>query len=262
MYAHFIRPWPWPDGFLRWWAGVSMALLGGCAVLEPASESDRINRSAWATANTLPVAGAAPAWVHQRVGNRTPSSYLPTQHRGRPAMVARSEKGDSMLRLPLPGGGAPAGRLRFSWWVDRLNTEANLQERELDDAVVRVILQFDGDRARWSARDQRLSEWVRLATGEPLPHATLMYVWDARLPVGTVIRHPRTDRIRLLVAASGAARLGQWVDIERDVHADYVQAFGKAPQRVVGLALMTDANNTEQPSEAWYGPLSWDAPLK
>ena len=42
----------------------------------------------------------------------------------------------------------------------------------------------------------------------------------------------------------GPERLGRWVDFERDVAADYAAAFGKQPQRVNGIALMTDSNNT------------------
>jgi hypothetical protein len=123
--------------------------------------------------------------------------------------------------------------------------------------VVRVILYFDGDRSQLSPRDQRLSEWIQLATGEPLPYASLVYVWDHHHPVDAVLKHPRTDRIRSLVAESGADRLGRWVDIQRDVRADYERAFGHPPGALIGIALMTDANNTQQVSRAWYGPLRW-----
>lgn len=238
-------------------AGWLLAALAGCASPPSGNEAERINRSEWAQANRLPGLATGTGWMHQTVGNRPPSRYSPTVHQGRPAIRAQSDKGDSLIRLPLPQPGLSAGRFQFSWFLPGLNPGADLQDRAKDDAVVRVILQFDGDRAPWSARDQRLSEWVHLATGEPLPHATLMYVWDPKLAVGTVLRHPRTDRIRLIVVESGPQRLGQWVDVERDVRADYVMAFGKAPKQVVGIGLMTDANNTEFATEAWYGPLKW-----
>ena len=257
MHAPALRPMEPLSAFVKLATGWLLAALAGCASLPEASESDRINRSDWAMANTVPGQGSGSGWMHQKVGNRTPSSYAPAQHQGRPAIRAHSERGDSLIRLPLPQPGLPAGRLQFSWFVKALNPEADLQDRAKDDAVVRLILQFDGDRAPWSARDQRLSEWVQLATGEPLPHATLMYVWDPQRPVGTVLKHPRTDRIRLIVVESGPQRLGQWLDFERDIRADYVKAYGKPPQRLVGIGLMTDANNTEKVSEAWYGPLKW-----
>ena len=40
-------------------------------------------------------------------------------------------------------------------------------------------------------------------TGERPPYATLVYVWDATAPVGTVIINPRSDRIRKIVVDSG-----------------------------------------------------------
>ncbi len=237
-----------------------LALLTGCASLQDGgqqAEFDRINSSPWVRANALPVAGPAAGWVHQRIAGREASRYVPVNHLGRPAIRARSAKGDSVLRMRLLPNEVPAGHLRFSWFVNELNTAADLEDRALDDAVVRLILYFDGDRSRFSTRDQRLSEWIQLATGEPLPYASLVYVWDHRHPAGTVLGHPRTDRIRTIVAESGPARLGRWVDIRRDVHADYVRAFGKPPQRLVGIALMTDANNTGQAAEGWYGPIGW-----
>lgn len=250
---------PPPRRLRRWLQGVALALLTGCASLEGdgQAESDRINGSPWARANALPVAGPSAGWVHQRIAGREASRYTPVDHLGRPAIRARSTEGDSVLRMPLLLDGVPAGHLHFSWFVNELNTTADLEDRALDDAVVRVILYFDGDRSRFSARDQRLSEWIQLATGEPLPYASLVYVWDHRHPADTVLRHPRTDRIKTIVAESGPAQLGHWVDIQRNVHDDYTRAFGKPPQRLVGIALMTDANNTGRAAEGWYGPLRW-----
>jgi hypothetical protein len=69
-------------------------------------------------------------------------------------------------------------------------------------------LAFDGDRAKLSPRTHRLSELTRLLTGEPLPYASLVYVWSNTEPVGAVVVNPRTDRIRKLVVESGADQLG------------------------------------------------------
>ncbi len=81
-------------------------------------------------------------------------------------------------------------------------------------------------------------------------------MWDARLPVGTVVRHPGTGRIRKLVAASGAQDLGRWLELERDPLADMRLAFGETPTTLVAVGLMTDANNTRSRAAAWYGPLA------
>jgi len=232
--------------------------LSACSALGPAPGTD-LDGSAWAQATQLPTAGSGPGpgWHERRVGTRTPTRYVPTRHAGRPALQADSDGGDSLVRVQLQAGEPLATRLHFSWFTDGLNHDADLADTTVDDAVVRVILQFDGDRGRFAPRDHRMSELVRLVTGEPLPYATLVYVWDPVRPVGTVIRHQRTNRIRKLVVQSGTEGLGRWNDFERDVAADYRHAFGEAPAQLAFIALMTDANNTGHRSKAWYGPLRW-----
>ncbi len=246
------------------WAALVLAsawVLSACSSLDRAAPAGAgLPGSAWAQATQLPAAedGPTPGWREQRIGNRTPTIYTPTRHAGRPALQADSDRGDSLVRIRLRTQSPPiGGRLHFSWFTDSLNPDADLADAARDDAVVRVILQFGGNRGPFSARDHRMSELVQLVTGEPLPHATLIYVWDPARPVGTVIRHRRTDRIRKLVVQSGTGGLGRWNDFERDLAADYRHAFGEAPAPLEGIALMTDANNTGQRSQAWYGPLRW-----
>ncbi len=265
-----------PGGARVWVAACCVAVLGACASTPPqptnaaspvqaatarefGAGSATVAASLWAQSNVLPLAVASGLWVHRSVGSRARSEYSTVEHAGRPALLASSQRGDSWMQLALQYSGPTMGRLRFSWFVNALNTQADLADRSLDDAVARVILQFEDDRSRFSVRDNLLSELVQLATGEPLPYATLMYVWDHRYPAGTVIAHTRTDRIKLMVVESGTQRLGQWVDIERDVRADYETAFGKPPKQLKGIALMTDSNNTLAPAQAWFGPLRWSA---
>jgi hypothetical protein len=247
-----------------WWRWVVLAglsALAACASPRHAGtpEEQALDDSPWARASMLPEPAAGAAWRHQAIGTRPTSTYTPGRHAGRPALKAESDHGDSLVHLPLAVESDAMGMLRFSWFVDALNTESDLGDGKHDDAVARVILQFGGDRTTFSARDNMVSDLLQALTGEPLPFATLIYVWDHRYPVGTILPHRRTQRIKTMVIESGPSRLGQWVDMERDVSADYVLAFGQAPQRLKGVALMTDANNTRQPTKAWYGPLVWQS---
>lgn len=231
-----------------------VAVLAACASAPP--QAPALDDSAWVQNTRVDGQPAPLAWDHKRYGDRKPTDYQATEHAGRPAMRAFSEAGNSTLRAPLalPAGQVP-GRLSFSWFLPALNEQADLMDSEADDAVVRVILSFDGDRSRFTARDHLLSELAHLITGEPLPYATLMYVWDHRYPVGTVIPNPHTQRIRKLVVESGPQRLNRWVDFERDVQADFRQVFGEEPGALTGLGIMSDANNTGQTVQAWFGPL-------
>lgn len=176
----------------------------------------------------------------------------------RDALSAHAQASASMLRQRLNVPADQLGRLQFSWQIDNLLAEADMGERDGEDSPVRVILAFEGDRSRFSAKNTLLSDLTEALTGEPLPYATLMYVWCNRRPVDAVIVNPRTDRVRKWVVDSGPAHIRQWRQHERDVRADFEKAFGEAPGALVGMAIMTDADNTRGTVRAWYGEIRLD----
>jgi hypothetical protein len=249
------------------------ALLAACAAPpstdvvdddEPESSSRRtpvppvvLDGTDWQNRNRIEGLAPGTHWEHQTYASRRPTRYSATEHQGRPAVMARAEGANSTLSLPLnPPPGALPQRIRFSWFVPALNPKFDLREKGEDDAVVRLILSFEGDRSsHWRARDHLVSELSNLIAGKPLPFASIMYVWDSRYPAGTVIPNPYTDRIRQIVVESGPDRLNQWVDFDRDIEADFRRAFGEAPGPLVGLGLMSDTNNSGDSVTAWYGPM-------
>ena len=64
-----------------------------------------------------------------------------------------------------------------------------------------------------------------------------------------------TGRAMMLVVESSAARVGQWVQAERNVLEDYRRAFGEDPPPVSGIAVMTDTDQTGEAVTAWYGDI-------
>lgn len=108
-------------------------------------------------------------------------------------------------------------------------------------------------------KNAMLSELSLTITGEPLPYATLMYVWSNSRPIDTVITNPRTDRIRKIVVESGATGLNNWLRYDRNIRADFEKAFGELPGALVGIGIMTDTDNTKSKVQAWYGPLNLTA---
>lgn len=233
--------------------------LAGCAQLPPAegdASDETLSASDWARASQPTWTTQALPWTHQRFGQRAATRYLPQAHEGRPAVLADSHNANSVLRQRLDGVAVrPGDRLAFSWLVPELNPEADLREADTDDVIACIVVSFDGNRERLSARDHLLSELIQLVTGEPLPYATLLYVWDPALPVGTVINSHHSPRVRALVVESGPERTRRWLDYERDLDADFRQAFGEAPGPLINLGVMTDSNHTGHHSQAWFGPL-------
>jgi hypothetical protein len=240
---------------LRFLLLLAVTGLAACSHLGQAAPPLGIADSPWATSSAAP-AGALPAqWAHQVFPGKRATSFQYVRLDGRDAIAVLAQASASMLRQPLRLEPAQLGQVHFSWKVPALMDEADLALRSKADAVVRVVLMFEGDRSRFSAADASLSELSRAVMGEELPYATLMYVWSSQRPPGTVIPSTRTSRIRKLVVESGSDRLGRWMDYQRDVRADYLHAFGEPPGALVGVGIMTDSDNTKSHAQAWYGPV-------
>lgn len=229
---------------------IALALcMAGCSTPPPPAPD--IADSPWAGQS----GAGARTWGHQSFPGKQPSHFAYARLDGRDAISAQSDASASMLRQVLRIEPEQLGRVRFSWKVPALIEQADLATREHDDAPVRVVLAFEGDRSRLSARDAALSELALALTGEPMPYATLMYVWCNKRAPDTVVKSPRTDRIRKLVLESGPRRLNQWLEYERDIRADYERVFGEPPGALVGIGIMTDSDNTRSRTRAWYGPV-------
>ena len=120
----------------------------------------------------------------------------------------------------------PGTQLRWSWRLDKPLPNADLRHKRGDDSPLKLCLLFDIPLARLSFIDRSVLTLARSVSGEKLPSATLCYVWDNLLPTGTVLNNAYTSRVRMIVLDSGDKRLGQWVNHQRDVAADFKQAFG------------------------------------
>lgn len=201
------------------------------------------------------------AWSSFVLPGKRATSYQHVVFDGRPAIRAVADRSASMYRQRLLLDRAQIGSIDFSWWVPTLVAEADLSDRDRADSPVRVVLAFEGDLSRLTRKDRLMFELAETLTGEPPPYATLMYVWDNRAPAETVIPGGRSDRIRKIVVESGPAHLRSWRHHRRNIARDFERAFGEAPGRLVGVALMTDTDNTSSQVNAIYGRLMLTSPL-
>jgi len=248
-------------GALCVWLCSSVLLLTACAHWASPSPEDKPPQ----VLRHLPLQFSAQdksQWQAMRLPGKLLTAYrvVPhvVPHGTRDALLAESASSASMLRQALHIQPDQLGALQFDWRVDRLIPGADMRQRDTEDSPVRLILVFEGDRQRFSAQNNLLSELTLSLTGEPLPYATLMYVWCNDCPAESVIVNPRTDRIRKLAVESGAERLGQWLRYRRDIRADFKKAFGEEPGALLGLAIMTDTDNTRSTTRAWYGAIRLD----
>jgi hypothetical protein len=194
-------------------------------------------------------------WESVKIPGKLATQYSVVRLSHGNSLMAIAESSASMLRQDLRIEPDRLNALNFSWQVQNLIEGADMVHRDSDDSPVRLILAFDGDRSQFSPKNAMLSELTHALTGQPMPYATLMYVWCNQRPVNSVIQNPRTDRIRKIVVETGASRLNQWITYERNIRADYEKAFGEPPGALIGIGLMTDSDNTRSQAQAWYGPI-------
>ncbi len=219
--------------------GVIAAIVAGCASAPPPSTQQ----------------AASDEWKPMPLPGKAATRYEWSEKDGRRAIMARSEHSASLWRKRLQPVRQQVSEVRFSWWVQDVIADADLTDIDRGDAPARVMFAFDGDVSALPLRTRMLFEVAQALTGEQPPYATLSYVYDTSLPVGTVVVNPRSDRVRSIVVDSGTAGLRRWRDHRRNLAADFRHAFGEEPGPLTSVALMTDSDNTRSMARAWYGPV-------
>ncbi len=120
--------------------------------------------------------------------------------------------------------------ISWRWKISNVVERADLRRKDGDDAAAKIYVIFTGP-SRWNPLDKRM----------------LIYVWDNRIPVGTVLPNAwEPAKARMVVLKSGADDVGKWVSLQVDIANDYRRAYpGEEPSRVEAVVFMADTDNTE-----------------
>ena len=259
-------------------AGLGSGLLGACAtgvsgppLVSPgdaasmssgaAMAAAAIDRSAAASVlpfSLLPADGSLPlGWSPYVIRRDLPrTDYAMASLEGRAVLHATARGARSGLHCAVNADPRATPWLRWQWRVDALHEEATVADDDAEDTPARLVVGFEGEVARLPLRDRLFYEQVELFTGIQLPFATLTYVWDGQLPIGSVLPYVRSARIQYLVVESGTARGGRWLTYERNLFDDFMAVFGQAPPgRISSVGLMTDSDDLKNEVEAWYGDI-------
>lgn len=195
------------------------------------------------------------AFAITRTKARTEYETVVDPATGRVVLAARAARSASGLKQRLDVDPAMRPCLAWEWRVVQPIRDADNTDRDAEDAPVRLLLFFDGDHSRLPVRERMLMEMAQLVSGRKMPYATLMYIWENRQSVGTLIDSAHTGRVKMIVAGSGVDRLGQWKRFQRDYVEDFRRAFGEPPGRLIGIGVLTDTDNTGGTVEAYYGDI-------
>lgn len=150
-------------------------------------------------------------------------------------------------------------QLAWRWRLEQAPTGADLRKRDGDDIGIKVCAMFDLATSAVPFVERQVLRIARLRATELLPAASICYVWDSRLPPGTVLDNAFTRRIRQIVLRGSETATGSWVSERRDVWADFRRLFADEAEAVppmVGVAIGADADNTQSRSLAYLSAIT------
>jgi hypothetical protein len=201
-------------------------------------------------------ASGAGGWAHAPLSKlKRDTRYAPAKEDGRSVLKATAQDAASAFVHLEPSDPAKRPFLEWSWRVPALIEKADNRDPKKEDSPARLIVGFDGDKATLPDAEQRRFALAKTVSGRDAPFATIMYIWSNRDPVGMVIPSAHSEQLKMIVVESGAGGVGAWRSYRRNLAEDYRLAFGAAPGRMLGVAVMTDTDNTNARAEGHYGPI-------
>jgi Protein of unknown function (DUF3047) len=142
----------------------------------------------------------------------------------------------------------PHGRLSWSWRMQLPNANTDLHRRAGDDLAAKVCASFDMPLEQVPFLEREFLRFVRASVSEPIPAATLCWVWGGKEKHEELLPSPFSKRLRYIVLRNAADPTAAWLEESRDIVADFKRAFGDEAQQLVpplmGVSVGADADNT------------------
>ena len=146
--------------------------------------------------------------------------------------------------------------ITWEWKVTNLIAKGDATTKNGDDFPARVIVAFHFDPAQASVFKRLKYEVARLIYGRYPPGSALLYVWDNRLPVDTMLDNANASWAKMIILESGPSRVAQWVREKRNFSKDYAKVFGSDPPRLRFIGIITDTDDTGERATTYYRHLS------
>ena len=246
---------------------VALLALGGCAGFMGDSVQNEAGQAF--NINQLPAQDDLPKFSVEKPRDGMPAGwhfyriapykkntiYRLENYQGRTVLSANSKTSASGLAVKLRPRSAQNLWLQWEWKAVKAVSQADNADKQHDDAPLRILVAFDGNKSKLSLKEKLNFEMANLISGQEMPYATLMYIWSGKTPINTILDSAHTSRLKMIVVDSGWETVGEWRKHERDLTADFKLAYGENPGNVIGIALLTDTDNTKSETRALYGDI-------
>jgi hypothetical protein len=178
--------------------------------------------------------GIKPEWREQSFKGTT--KYTWTKEGDRTFIKAESNGTASGLYYKIEYDPRQYPYITWQWKVENIIAGGNALQKSGDDFGARIYVVFPAF-LFWNTR-------------------TINYIWANTLPKDHAELSTYTSNDIMISVESGSTETGKWITETRNIYEDYKRFFGKEPQKVGAIAIMTDTDNTGERASASYGPLA------
>ncbi|VAW61783.1 hypothetical protein MNBD_GAMMA11-2239 [hydrothermal vent metagenome] len=216
------------------------------------ADSTQIMRLAFAGENNQQLQSQ---WQAYGFGDIAHTDYSLVADSGGVVLKARSEDSASGLIHHIRFNPYEYPYISWRWKMLKAPAKSDARAKSTDDYALRLYINFDFDIDKLPFDEQFAARLYQKLKGEKAPLASLNYIWENNLSKETVIASPYTERVQMLVLQNRYSEEGVWNFEQRNIVDDYVKAFGEPPADVISIAVMTDSDNTQGSSLAYYGDI-------
>jgi hypothetical protein len=170
---------------------VGIFFLSSCATIDVAEKKVPPAENVEKFSNLNEDGKLPKAWQIWRVTpQKNKTQYTLKNYQGRTVLHASADVAASGLVLPLKPRPAAQQVLSWEWKAMNLIADADNQESSKDDAPLRIVVAFDGDKTKLPLKDQMIFEMAKIISGHDMPDVCLV-VWKS-----TRNSHPESQNIQ------------------------------------------------------------------
>jgi hypothetical protein len=145
--------------------------------------------------------------------------------------------------------------IKWRWKTNGIYTKGDISRKDGDDYSARLYILFEYQPEKLSTWERLQYQAARLFFGEYPPTSAINYIWGNRSPLGSVVPNAYTKRTMMFVLQSGGHRLNTWIEENRNVYEDYLEAFRSEPPFITAIAIANDSDNTGESSISYFGDI-------
>jgi hypothetical protein len=173
--------------------------------------------------------GSAPKLWKVRGGAAAPTYRINIEEENR-YLSAESHRTGVQLGIEIDSNSSADYNLSWKWRVHELPSKGDESKNESMDSAAAVYAVF----------------------GRGFFPKIIKYVWSTSLKPGTVLKHPRSKNVRIIVLSSGTGQNGTWQTLSRNLLNDFRTNFGSEPPPLSAIGVKTDSDSTLSHAKADY----------